>query len=128
MRVLLDENLPHDLIAELTGHDVVTVQGVGWSGVKNGDLLRRAAGQTDAFVTMDHKLEFRAVVVMACDDEIIPLQERIETVGDDADLKEVYETERHLLYVACTRARNYLLVTGVEPVSEFLGDMTPRSG
>jgi superfamily I DNA/RNA helicase len=31
-------------------------------------------------------LEFRAVAVMACDDEIIPLQERIETVGDDADL------------------------------------------
>ena len=57
MRVLLDENLPHDLIAELTGHNVVTVQGAGWSGVKNGDLLRRAAGQTDAFVTMDRKLE-----------------------------------------------------------------------
>ena len=36
-------------------------------------------------------LEFRAVAVMACDDEIIPLQERIETVGDDADLQEVYE-------------------------------------
>jgi superfamily I DNA/RNA helicase len=45
-------------------------------------------------------LEFRAVAVMACDDEIIPLQERIETVGDDADLQEVYDTERHLLYVA----------------------------
>ena len=42
-------------------------------------------------------LEFRAVVVMACDDEIIHLQERIEAVGDDADLKEVYDTERHLL-------------------------------
>jgi superfamily I DNA/RNA helicase len=51
-------------------------------------------------------LEFRAVVVMACDDEVIPLQERIETVGDDADLQEVYDTERHLLYVACTRARS----------------------
>ena len=50
-------------------------------------------------------LEFRAVVAMACDDEIIPLQERIETVGDDADLEEVYDTERHLLYVACTRAQ-----------------------
>ena len=50
-------------------------------------------------------LEFRAVVAMACDDEVIPLQERIETVGDDADLQEVYDTERHLLYVACTRAR-----------------------
>jgi hypothetical protein len=68
-------------------------------------------------------LEFRAVVVMACDDEIIPLQERIETVGDDADLQEVYETERHLLYVACTRARDYLLVTGVKPASEFLDDL-----
>jgi len=68
-------------------------------------------------------LEFRAVVVMACDDEIIPLQERIETVGDDADLHEIYETERHLLYVACTRARDHLLVTSVEPASEFLDDM-----
>jgi superfamily I DNA/RNA helicase len=69
-------------------------------------------------------LEFRAVVVMACDDEVIPLQERIETVGDDADLQEVYDTERHLLYVACTRARDHLLVSGVEPASEFLDDFT----
>jgi len=68
-------------------------------------------------------LEFKSVVVMACDDEIIPLQERIETVTDDADLKEVYDTERHLLYVACTRARDTLLVTSVEPASEFLEDL-----
>lgn len=68
-------------------------------------------------------LEFRAVVVMACDDEIIPLQERIETVTDDADLEEVYETERHLLYVACTRARDRLLVTSGDTPSEFLDDL-----
>ncbi len=68
-------------------------------------------------------LEFRAVVVMACDDEIVPLQQRIETVGDDADLQEVYDTERHLLYVACTRARDHLLVTSVDPASEFVDDM-----
>jgi superfamily I DNA/RNA helicase len=68
-------------------------------------------------------LEFRVVVVMACDDEVIPLQTRIESVGDDADLQEVYDTERHLLYVACTRARDHLLVTGVKPVSEFLDDL-----
>jgi superfamily I DNA/RNA helicase/mRNA-degrading endonuclease RelE of RelBE toxin-antitoxin system len=68
-------------------------------------------------------LEFRAVVVMACDDEVIPLQGRIETVGDDSDLKEVYDTERHLLYVACTRARDHLLITSVEPASEFLDDL-----
>jgi len=68
-------------------------------------------------------LEFRAVVVMACDDEVIPLQERIENVSDNAGLEEVYETERHLLYVACTRARDHLLVTSVDPSSEFLDDM-----
>ena len=68
-------------------------------------------------------LEFRAVVVMACDDEVIPLQARIEAVTDEADLEEVYNTERHLLYVACTRARDHLLVTGVAPASEFLGDL-----
>ncbi len=68
-------------------------------------------------------LEFRAVVVAACDDEVIPLQGRIEHVADEADLEEVYSTERHLLYVACTRARDRLLVTGVEPASEFLDDL-----
>jgi superfamily I DNA/RNA helicase len=68
-------------------------------------------------------LEFRAVIVMACDDEIIPLQKRIETVADDSDLEEVYNTERQLLYVACTRARDHLLITSVAPASEFLDDM-----
>jgi superfamily I DNA/RNA helicase/mRNA-degrading endonuclease RelE of RelBE toxin-antitoxin system len=68
-------------------------------------------------------LEFRAVAVMACDDEVIPLQERIEKIADESDLEEVYNTERHLLYVACTRARDHLLVTGVDPASEFLEDL-----
>ncbi len=68
-------------------------------------------------------LEFRAVAVMACDDEVIPRQERIETVADEADLEEVYNTERHLLYVACTRAREHLMVSGVKPASEFLDDL-----
>lgn len=63
---------------------------------------------------------------MACDDEIIPSQARIESVVDHADLAEVYEAERHLLYVACTRARDRLLVTSGEVPSEFLGDLTIR--
>lgn len=61
---------------------------------------------------------------MACDDEVVPLQERIESVADNADLEDVYDTERHLLYVACTRARDHLLVTRVDPASEFLDDLT----
>lgn len=52
-------------------------------------------------------LEFCAVAVMACYDEVIPLFE-IESVGGDFDLEEVYNTERQRLYVACTRARDFL--------------------
>ena len=68
-------------------------------------------------------LEYRAVVVMTCDSEVIPLQSRVESIADEADLEEVYNTERNLLYVACTRARDHLLVTGVKPASEFLDDL-----
>jgi len=70
-------------------------------------------------------LEFSVVAVLACDDEIVPLQERIESVGDDADLQEVYDTERHLLYVACTRACDHLLISAVKLASEFLEDFEP---
>jgi superfamily I DNA/RNA helicase len=68
-------------------------------------------------------LEFKTVVVMACDDTVIPLQQRIETVVEASDLEEVYNTERHLLYVACTRARDHLFVSGTAPASEFLDDL-----
>lgn len=73
-------------------------------------------------------LEFRAVAVMACDDEVIPFQARIDEVGDQADLKDVYDTERQLLYVACTRARDNLLVSAVKPASEFLEDFLVKPG
>lgn len=59
MRVLLDENLPHDLAACLLGHSVLTVQGLGWAGLTNGELLRRASGAVDGFITMDSNLQFQ---------------------------------------------------------------------
>lgn len=60
MKVLLDENLPHDLRRELPGHDVNTVQYIGWSGFKNGELLERAAGGGfDVFVTMDSGVPYQ---------------------------------------------------------------------
>jgi mRNA-degrading endonuclease RelE of RelBE toxin-antitoxin system len=68
-------------------------------------------------------LEFKAVAVMACDEGILPLEDRIAGLGDDADLEEAYVTERQLFYVACTRARDWLLVAGVEPGSEYLDDL-----
>ena len=56
MRVLLDENIPVDLAGLLGGHDAQTVSGLGWDGVKNGELLRRMQGTFDALVTMDRNL------------------------------------------------------------------------
>jgi len=70
-------------------------------------------------------LEFRAVIVMACDEDVIPNAERIKAITDDSDLDEVVATERHLLYVACTRARDHLLITSGDTCSEFVEDLLP---
>ena len=74
------------------------------------------------FMHLAKGLEFKAVAVMACDDEVMPLRARVEAVADEVELDDVYETERQLLYVACTRARDRLLLTCVKPGSEFLAD------
>lgn len=88
MRVLLDENVPHDLIEHLVGHNVATVQGLGWSGIANGALLSRAIGVADAFVTMDRNLEqqhdltslpFGVVVLAARSSKIVDL---LPLIGD----------------------------------------------
>ena len=60
MKVLLDENLPHQLRRELTGHDFFTAAYMGWGGVENGELLRLAAAAGfDALVTNDRGLEYQ---------------------------------------------------------------------
>jgi superfamily I DNA/RNA helicase/mRNA-degrading endonuclease RelE of RelBE toxin-antitoxin system len=71
-------------------------------------------------------LEFRAVAVMACDEDILPDPARLAMIGDIAEMETAYETERHLLYVACTRARDKLLVSGVMPGSEFIDDILAK--
>ncbi len=103
---------------------IAAIKSAGATPVELDDHIACAPGRI-AVSTMHlaKGLEFRAVVVMACDDEVIPQQERIESVTDEADLEEVYNTERHLLYVALTRARDDLLVSGVDPASEFLDDV-----
>jgi hypothetical protein len=57
MRVLLDECLPRPLKRAITGHDVSTVQERGWSGKKNGELLRLMNGTIDVFLIADQNLQ-----------------------------------------------------------------------
>ena len=83
---------------------------------------------TTAPMSLAKGLEFRAVIVMACDEGTLPLDERVADAADEAELDDIYETERRLLYVACTRAREHLLLTGVTPTSEFLADFNSGLG
>jgi Domain of unknown function (DUF5615) len=58
--VLVDESVPRQLAPELRGHEVRTVAEVGWTGLKNGELLRRAADAGFAgFITMDRNLQYQ---------------------------------------------------------------------
>lgn len=59
MRLLLDECVPKRLKRELVGHEVKTVQEMGWAGVKNGALLKLADGQFDALLTVDQGIEYQ---------------------------------------------------------------------
>lgn len=92
--MLLDECVPRKLKSELPGHDVRTVTEMGWSGIKNGPLLRRAAQEFDVFLTVDQGVEYQqnlfgldlAIVVMVAAtndiDDIRPLMPRVrETLG-----------------------------------------------
>lgn len=59
MRLLLDECVPRMFKRDLVGHDVATVVEAGYSGMKNGALLRAAAGNYDVFITVDQNLQFQ---------------------------------------------------------------------
>ena len=59
MNVLLDECVPWPLHRELTGHACTTAQKRGWGGITNGDLLSRAEGQFDLFITCDRNLRYQ---------------------------------------------------------------------
>ncbi len=59
MRVLLDECVPRRLRRELPGHEVLTVTGHGWSGIKNGELLALAGAEFDVFLTVDQNLKYQ---------------------------------------------------------------------
>ena len=93
MKLLLDENLPHQMRREIAGHEVITAAYMNWSGVENGELLRLAGtAGFDAVITNDRGLEHEhnldslpvAVVVLLAKantlDAIRPLYPRLLAV------------------------------------------------
>ena len=90
MRLLLDESVPARLRRHLPSHSVRTVVEMGWSGVKNGDLLRLAAASFDVFITVDKNLPYQqslatlplAVIVLDAQSNdlpaLLPLMPKLE--------------------------------------------------
>lgn len=124
--------LPHEIGVFVRSEDEFprALAAIAVSGLK-ARVLGTDMATEDGFVSVTTMhlakgMEFRVVAVMACDDEIIPSQARIDLASDDADLTEIYNTERQLMYVACTRARDSLHVSAVKPESEFLQDLRQK--
>ena len=98
----------------------VEAAGLSWLELSEHDQVASGQNCRGKAMHLAKGLEFKAVGVIACDDEILPLQSRLEGVADETELDDVYETERHLFYVACTRARDRLLISAVRPASEYI--------
>jgi predicted nuclease of predicted toxin-antitoxin system len=91
MRVLLDECVPKRLREELTAHAVRTVAEMGWSGIKNGELLHKAASAFDCFLTVDRNLQFQqrvdalplaVLVIQAVDNRFETLRQQMAVVRE----------------------------------------------
>jgi superfamily I DNA/RNA helicase len=98
------------------------------AGMRARTLLDRGAADPETVLVgtmhLAKGLEFRLVIVMACDEGVLPLAERVREVADDFELDEVLATERQLLYVAATRARDRLILSATRPASEFLEEFS----
>lgn len=97
MRLLLDECVPKRLKRELLGHEVKTVQDMGWAGIKNGALLKLADVRFDALLTVDQGIEYQqnlsgltisVVVMLAASNDVDDLRPLLPSVEQAlADLR-----------------------------------------
>ena len=81
MRVLLDECVDWRLARDIVGHDVRTARQMGWTTIKNGELLTLASGQFDVFVTVDRNLSFQQDLV-SFSIAVIVLQAKTNRLAD----------------------------------------------
>jgi hypothetical protein len=59
MNVIIDECVPHIVKKRLPERQIKTVQDMGWSGIKNGELLKLVETKFDIFVTSDKNLKYQ---------------------------------------------------------------------
>lgn len=90
MRILLDEDAPLPLRRALPGHNAFSTQYVGWSGLKNGELVAAAEAEGyDIFITCDQSLEYqqnlndrRIAIILLSAQEWPILKEHLDTIRE----------------------------------------------
>ena len=64
--MLLDESLPRPWKQEIPNHEVLHVADLGWQGLRNGELLRRAASEGfEVLITADRNIEHQQNLALA---------------------------------------------------------------
>jgi hypothetical protein len=81
VRVFLDECIDWRLSRSISGHEVRTARQMGWSSIKNGELLRLVSKEFDVFVTVDRNLSFQQNV-KALPIAVIVLRTRTNRLSD----------------------------------------------
>ena len=105
MRVLLDECAPRRLRQELPDFEVRTVVEMGWSGIKNGALLQKAAADFDVFLTVDQNLQYQqnlsalpipVIILVAHSNDINmlrPLMSKVREILPRVQAGKIYEID-----------------------------------
>ena len=81
MRIFLDECIDWRLARDIAGHDISSAQEMGWTGLKNGELLGRVAAQFDVFLTVDRNLSFQQNLT-AFEIAVVVLRSTSNRLGD----------------------------------------------
>ena len=97
MKVLLDECVDWRLARDIVGHEVKTARQMGWTTLKNGELLTLASRHFDVFVTVDRNLAFQqnvssfsiaVLVLMARSNRLADLRVRLKTFSRITELSQ----------------------------------------
>lgn len=86
MKILLDESVPRLLKVRLPQLNISTVQEMGWTGIQNGELLRRAEELFDVFITADQNLRYqqqltgRKLAILVLPSNQVPVVAQLVTV------------------------------------------------
>ena len=89
MKIILDECVPGLVRTKLPWHDITTAQYRGWSGIKNGELLKLVAAEFDVFITSDKNLRhqqnlsrYRLAVMLLPSNQVPAVNAILPQIGD----------------------------------------------